>query len=382
MPLDEDVRHTQHMGRPPGNELLMELAFHHAGDLRPPAPDRRIRVVDAVLGPEGGGGLALPAVDCGPVGADQPDDLALVFEHTERLCNSQQLLFNVCHTDFSFLLLVSFSATPSRHRCTDGGAEEGRWRDSPHDRSRVGAPRRLACPTAGMIPGPSCGARHAKIWGRQHGEREKSGSGDRAPAVAWVGPSPSNWPRSVSTSPSPHARSKKAAGSTSAMTAPCAAYPAVSRTRLMPSASRDRRRSRSGWTCPTRSPSASPWERCSPRGAMLTFWSTTPSTPGKGAQASVLDLDLADLQEEIDIDIVAPLTLIKLLVPGMVKRGKGTVLNVTSGVAYTDPLEMGSYGIGYAVGKAGPVQSRRNSGRRIGRQGHYGLQRPPRLHRH
>jgi NAD(P)-dependent dehydrogenase (short-subunit alcohol dehydrogenase family) len=74
---------------------------------------------------------------------------------------------------------------------------------------------------------------------------------------------------------------------------------------------------------------------------------------GKGAQASVLDLDLADLQEEIEIDIVAPLTLIKLLVPGMVTRGKGTILNVTSGVAYTDPLEMGSYGIGYAVGKAG-----------------------------
>ena len=57
---------------------------------------------------------------------------------------------------------------------------------------------------------------------------------------------------------------------------------------------------------------------------MSTSWSTTPSTPGKGAQASVLDLELADLQEEIDIDIVAPLTLIKLLVPGMVERGKGT----------------------------------------------------------
>ena len=37
----------------------------------------------------------------------------------------------------------------------------------------------------------------------------------------------------------------------------------------------------------------------------------------------------------------------------MVTRGKGTILNVTSGVAYTDPLDMGSYGIGYAVGKAG-----------------------------
>jgi NAD(P)-dependent dehydrogenase (short-subunit alcohol dehydrogenase family) len=74
---------------------------------------------------------------------------------------------------------------------------------------------------------------------------------------------------------------------------------------------------------------------------------------GKGAQASVVDLSLADLREEIDVDIVAPLTLIKLLVPKMVERGRGTILNVTSGVAYTDPLDMGSYGIGYAVGKAG-----------------------------
>jgi NAD(P)-dependent dehydrogenase (short-subunit alcohol dehydrogenase family) len=74
---------------------------------------------------------------------------------------------------------------------------------------------------------------------------------------------------------------------------------------------------------------------------------------GRGAQASVVDLSLADLREEIDVDIVAPLTLISLLVPKMVERGKGTILNVTSGVAYTDPLDMGSYGIGYAVGKAG-----------------------------
>ena len=74
---------------------------------------------------------------------------------------------------------------------------------------------------------------------------------------------------------------------------------------------------------------------------------------GRGAQASVMDLSLADLREEIDVDIVAPLTLISLLVPKMVERGKGTILNVTSGVAYTDPLDMGSYGIGYAVGKAG-----------------------------
>ncbi len=74
---------------------------------------------------------------------------------------------------------------------------------------------------------------------------------------------------------------------------------------------------------------------------------------GRGAQASVLELSLADLREEVEVDIVAPLTLISLLVPGMIERGKGTIINVTSGVAYTDPLDMGSYGMGYAVGKAG-----------------------------
>jgi NAD(P)-dependent dehydrogenase (short-subunit alcohol dehydrogenase family) len=50
---------------------------------------------------------------------------------------------------------------------------------------------------------------------------------------------------------------------------------------------------------------------------------------------------------------MGPLALISLLVPGMIERGGGTVLNVTSGVAYTDPLDMGSYGVGYAVGKGG-----------------------------
>ena len=46
---------------------------------------------------------------------------------------------------------------------------------------------------------------------------------------------------------------------------------------------------------------------------------------GRGAQASMLDLSLADLREEIDVDIVAPLTLISLLVPAMVERGGGPV---------------------------------------------------------
>jgi NAD(P)-dependent dehydrogenase (short-subunit alcohol dehydrogenase family) len=74
---------------------------------------------------------------------------------------------------------------------------------------------------------------------------------------------------------------------------------------------------------------------------------------GRGAQAPVLEVSVADLADELTVDVLAPLALISALVPGMVDRGGGTVLNVTSAAAYVDPLEMGSYGVGYAVGKAG-----------------------------
>jgi NAD(P)-dependent dehydrogenase (short-subunit alcohol dehydrogenase family) len=74
---------------------------------------------------------------------------------------------------------------------------------------------------------------------------------------------------------------------------------------------------------------------------------------GRGAQAPVLEASMDELADELAVDVLAPLALISLLVPGMVARGGGTVLDVTSAVAYVDPLEMGSYGVGYAVGKAG-----------------------------
>jgi len=74
---------------------------------------------------------------------------------------------------------------------------------------------------------------------------------------------------------------------------------------------------------------------------------------GRGAQAPILDVSVGDLTDELTVDILAPLALISVLVPGMVERGGGAVLNVTSAAGYVDPLVMGSYGVGYAVGKAG-----------------------------
>jgi len=73
---------------------------------------------------------------------------------------------------------------------------------------------------------------------------------------------------------------------------------------------------------------------------------------GQGAQARVLNVAMDDLREELEVDVMGPLSLVSALVPAMVERGGGTVLNVTSAVAYIDPTVMGSYGVGYAVGKA------------------------------
>ncbi|HLN16189.1 MAG TPA: SDR family oxidoreductase [Acidimicrobiales bacterium] len=74
---------------------------------------------------------------------------------------------------------------------------------------------------------------------------------------------------------------------------------------------------------------------------------------GVGAQMPILDTTMANLTDELAVDVMAPLTLIKLVVPGMVARGGGTVINVTSAAGYVEPVDMGSYGVGYAVGKAG-----------------------------
>ena len=51
---------------------------------------------------------------------------------------------------------------------------------------------------------------------------------------------------------------------------------------------------------------------------------------------------------------MAPLALIKLVLPQMIERGRGLVINMTSGVAWTDPPSAagsGGWGLGYAISK-------------------------------
>ena len=55
-------------------------------------------------------------------------------------------------------------------------------------------------------------------------------------------------------------------------------------------------------------------------------------------------------------DIVSTVALLQTLLPGMVERGGGIVVNVSSAVAFLDPpgpIGQGGWGFGYGVAKGG-----------------------------
>ena len=50
-----------------------------------------------------------------------------------------------------------------------------------------------------------------------------------------------------------------------------------------------------------------------------------------------LDTPLELLSLHLEANVMAPLALTKKFLPGMLERGSGTVVNITSGAAYHDP---------------------------------------------
>jgi NAD(P)-dependent dehydrogenase (short-subunit alcohol dehydrogenase family) len=63
-------------------------------------------------------------------------------------------------------------------------------------------------------------------------------------------------------------------------------------------------------------------------------------------------LDLLDLH--LEANVMAPLTLIKAVLPGMLERGSGCIFNLTSGAGWHDPPAAagdGGWGMGYATSK-------------------------------
>jgi NAD(P)-dependent dehydrogenase (short-subunit alcohol dehydrogenase family) len=75
---------------------------------------------------------------------------------------------------------------------------------------------------------------------------------------------------------------------------------------------------------------------------------------GPGHMDFVLDTPVRVLRDHLEANTLAPIVLIKTIVPHMVERGGGTIINITSGAAYGDPpapAGQGGWGLGYAISK-------------------------------
>jgi NAD(P)-dependent dehydrogenase (short-subunit alcohol dehydrogenase family) len=76
---------------------------------------------------------------------------------------------------------------------------------------------------------------------------------------------------------------------------------------------------------------------------------------GPGHMDHIVDTPVDVLRDHLEANALAPVVLVKEVVPQMVQRGAGTVIDITSTVAYEDPTEpagQGGWGLGYAFSKA------------------------------
>ena len=75
---------------------------------------------------------------------------------------------------------------------------------------------------------------------------------------------------------------------------------------------------------------------------------------GPGHMDRFEDTPLELLDVHLEANVMSPLALTKRLLPGMLDRGAGTVVNISSGAAYNDPpapAGEGGWGLGYAISK-------------------------------
>jgi NAD(P)-dependent dehydrogenase (short-subunit alcohol dehydrogenase family) len=75
---------------------------------------------------------------------------------------------------------------------------------------------------------------------------------------------------------------------------------------------------------------------------------------GPGSMDLFLEVDIATIEAKLEANVVAQLVLIKSLLPPMLERGEGTIIDITSAVATSDPpapTGQGGWGLAYAVTK-------------------------------
>lgn len=75
---------------------------------------------------------------------------------------------------------------------------------------------------------------------------------------------------------------------------------------------------------------------------------------GPGHMDRFVDTPLELLDRHIEANVMAPLALIKQVLPGMVERRSGTIVNISSGAGTHDPsgpAGNGGWGLGYGISK-------------------------------
>ncbi len=73
-----------------------------------------------------------------------------------------------------------------------------------------------------------------------------------------------------------------------------------------------------------------------------------------GSMTLLLDLDVDTLRTKFEANVVAQFVLARAVLPGMLERGAGTIIDLTSAVALTDPpapAGKGGWGFAYAMSK-------------------------------
>jgi len=76
---------------------------------------------------------------------------------------------------------------------------------------------------------------------------------------------------------------------------------------------------------------------------------------GPGHMDRFMDMPVDLIERQIQANAISPLHLTKLVLPQMLERGSGTVLNITSACAVIDPpapIGEGGWGLGYGMSKA------------------------------
>ena len=75
---------------------------------------------------------------------------------------------------------------------------------------------------------------------------------------------------------------------------------------------------------------------------------------GEGSMTHVLDLDVEMLRTKFEANVVAQVVLAQRVLPRMLERGSGIIVDITSAVAVSDPAVAageGGWGFGYAMSK-------------------------------